>query len=109
MKDNTLYLGHIRDAIEKIKSYISDVNYEQFVANDMMVDAVLRELAVIGEATNNLSYDFRRTHPKIPFRDIIDMRNILIHNYTGVNYKIVWDTYKEDLPKVKKMIDDLLD
>ncbi len=109
MKDNTLYLGHIRDAIEKIESYISDVNYEQFVANDMMVDAVLRELAVIGEATNNLSDDFRRTHPKIPFRDIIDMRNILIHNYTGVNYTIVWDTCKEDLPKVKKLIDDLLD
>lgn len=50
MKDNKLYLGHIRDAIEKIENYISDVDYEQFVLNDMMVDAVLRELAVIGES-----------------------------------------------------------
>ena len=109
MKDNTLYLGHTRDAIEKIESYISDVNYDQFVSNDMMVDAVLRELAVIGEATNKLSDDFRQRHTEMPFRDIIDMRNILIHNYTGVNYKIVWETCKEDLPKLKKLIDDLLD
>ena len=109
MKDNTLYLGHIRDAIEKIESYISDVNYGQFVSNDMMVDAVLRELAVIGEATSKLSDDFRQRHTEMPFRDIIDMRNILIHNYTGVNYKIVWETCKEDLPKLKKLIDDLLD
>ena len=109
MKDNTLYLGHIRDAIEKIESYISDVNYGQFVSNDMMVDAVLRKLAVIGEATSKLSDDFRQRHTEMPFRDIIDMRNILIHNYTGVNYKIVWETCKEDLPKLKKLIDDLLD
>ena len=51
MKDNTLYLGHIRDAIDKIESYISDVNYEQFASNNMMIDAVVRELAIIGEAT----------------------------------------------------------
>lgn len=109
MKDNTLYLGHIRDAIDKIERYISDVAFEDFASNDMMVDAVVRELAIIGEATNNLSDDYRRSHPDIPFRDIIDMRNILIHDYAGVNTKVVWDTCKKNLPELKQFVTDILD
>lgn len=108
MKDNTLYLGHIRDAIDKIERYICDVAFEDFASNDMMVDAVVRELAIIGEATNNLSDSFRRSHPDIPFRDIIDMRNILIHNYAGVNTKVVWDTCKKNLPELKRFVTGIL-
>jgi len=103
-KDDRLYLGHIRDAIAKIEKYLADVQFEAFSANDMMVDAVIRELAIIGEATNNLSENFRKVHPEIPFRDIIDMRNILIHNYAGVSTKIVWDTYKHNLPDLKHCV-----
>jgi len=109
MKDNILYFGHIRDAIEKIEGYISGVNYDQFTSNSMMVDAVVRELAIIGEASNNLSDDFRQSHPDVPFRDIIDMRNILIHNYAGVNTKVVWDTCKNNLPELKSFVEEILD
>lgn len=109
MKDNTLYLGHIRDAIDKIERYISGVAFEDFASNDMMIDAVVRELAIIGEATNNLSDGFRRSNPDIPFRDIIDMRNILIHDYAGVNSKVVWDTCKRNLPELKQFLTDILD
>lgn len=107
MKDNTLYLAHIRDAIDKIESYISDVNYDEFASNNMMIDAVVRQLAIIGEATNNLSDDFRKKHSEIPFRDAIDMRNILIHNYTDVNIKIVWETCKKNLPELKRFVADI--
>lgn len=103
-KDNTLYLGHIRDAIAKVERYIADVTYEQFLNDEMMIDAVTRELEIIGEATSNLSDDFRKTHSEMPFRDIIDMRNILIHNYAGVNTKVVWDTCKTDLPALKSFV-----
>jgi uncharacterized protein with HEPN domain len=75
---------------------------------NMMVDAVVRELEIIGEATSNLSDDFRTEHSAIPFRDVIDMRNILIHNYAGVNTKIVWDTCKENLPQLKKFVLEIL-
>lgn len=109
MKDNTLYLGHIRDAIDKIENYISDVDFKAFASNNMMIDAVVRELAIIGEATNNLSDDFRKNHPEIPFRDIIDMRNILIHDYAGVNVTIVWDTYRKNLPELKRFVIGVLD
>ncbi len=108
MKDNTLYLGHIRDAIDKIERYIFDVAFKDFSSNDMMIDAVVRELAIIGGATNNLSDGFRRSHPDIPFRDIIDMRNILIHDYAGVNTKVVWDTCKKNLPELKQLVTDIL-
>ena len=108
MKDNTLYLGHIRDAIEKIQRYTAAVGCEEFVANEMMVDAVVRELEIIGEAANNISDDFRHAHPELPFRDIIDMRNVLIHNYAGVSPKIVWETCKKNLPALKKFVLDVL-
>lgn len=55
----------------------------------------------------NLSRDFRRKHPEIPFRDIIDMRNILIHNYTDVDIKVVWETCKKNLPELKRNVADI--
>ena len=85
------------------------MDYEQFVSNEMMVDAVVRQLEIIGEAANNLSSDFRESHPEIPFRDIIDMRNLLIHNYAGINTKVVWETCKTNLPELKTFVAEVLD
>ena len=104
IKDDALYLGHIQDAIAKIEKYLTEVDFDTFSVNDMMIDAVIRELAIVGEAANNLSEGFCGAHPEIPFRDIIDMRNILIHNYAGVSVKIVWDTCKHNLPDLKKCV-----
>ena len=104
MKDDTLYLGHINDAIEVIEEYLGISNYKQFIANRMMVDAVVRQLEIIGEATSKLSKDFRKENPEIPFRDIIDMRNVLIHDYAGVDTLVVWETCKNDLPPLKKAV-----
>ncbi len=104
MKDDILYLGHINDAIETIEQYLGNASYQEFIADKMMIDAVVRELEIIGEAASNLSKDFCRGHPEIPFRDIIDMRNVLIHNYAGVNTTIVWETCKNDLPPLKQAV-----
>jgi len=108
MKSEILYLGHIRDAISKINGYIAGIDYDKFASNDMVVDAVVRELEIIGEACSNLNVDFRQKHEEIPFRDIIDMRNVLIHQYAGVNTKVVWDTCKEDLPPLRDFVVKLL-
>ena len=109
MKDDQVYLRHILDAVEQIETYLEGQTYESFSNNNMMIDAVVRELEIVGEATNHLSDLLRESHPEIPWRDAIDMRNILIHEYFGVNTKIVWSTCKEDLPELKNLIDDLLD
>lgn len=108
MKDDQVYLRHILDAVEKIETYPTGQTYESFSNNNMIIDAVVRELEIIGEATNHLSDLLRESHPEIPWRDAIDMRNILIHEYFGVRTHLVWDTCKEDLPKLKKLIDGLL-
>jgi len=75
----------------------------------MLLDAVVRKLEIIGEATNNLSDTFKDSHPEIIYRDIVDMRNFLIHEYFGINPKVVWDTCKTDLPVLKKQLLDILE
>jgi len=108
MRNDRAYLTHIRDAIDTIEEYLEVVSYEEFTSNKMIIDAVVRELEIIGEASNNLSEAFRERHPDIVWRRMKDMRNFLIHEYFGVNIKVVWDTCKEDLPKLSKLINDLL-
>ena len=106
----TIYISDIYyDAIETIEQYLGIASYEQFIADKMMIDAVVRELEIIGEATSKLSKDFRQGNPEIPFRDIIDMRNVLIHDYAGVNTMIVWETCQIDLPPLKKAVKESLD
>jgi uncharacterized protein with HEPN domain len=109
MRNNRAYLSHIREAIESIEEYLENVTYDKFTSSKMIIDAVIRELEIVGEASNNLGDEFREKHPEILWRKMKNMRNFLIHEYFGVNTKIVWSTCKEDLPKLKKLIKDLLD
>jgi len=109
MKHDVVYLRHILDAIEKIETYLKGATYESFCSNDMMIDAVVRELEIIGEASSNLAEEFRTKHPDLPWRDAVDMRNFLIHEYFGVRTQVVWDTCREDLPLMKRLISKFLD
>ena len=108
MKSDKLYLKHINEAIESIEEYLHGVSYDKFKSNKMMIDAVVRELEIIGEASNNLSDNFREKHSDVFWRQMKDMRNFLIHEYFGVNTKIVWDTCKNDLPVLKQFISTIL-
>jgi len=109
MRNDGTYLAHIREAVENIEEYLKGASYEQFVSGKMMIDAVVRELEIIGEASNNLSDEFRRQHSDMLWRRMKDMRNFLIHEYFGVNTKVVWDTCKNDLPQLKSFIEKILD
>jgi uncharacterized protein with HEPN domain len=108
MRDDTTYLKHILEAINTIGEYIAGMDYDQFSGNKMAVDAVVRELEIIGEAAGNLSADFRKNNPALPVKDAVDMRNFLIHEYFGVNKKIVWDTCQKELAPLKDVIASLL-
>ena len=107
MKDDRMYIGHIRDSIERIFGYVEGVDYDTFACNGMIIDAVVRNLEIIGEAANHLSGKFCQNHDQIKWRNIIDMRNLLIHNYAGVNIKVVWDTCSIDLPELKSQLDSI--
>ena len=84
-------------------------NFEDFKKNKMLVDAVIRKLEIIGEASNNISDDFKSKYLHIPFREMRGIRNVLIHEYFGIDYNIVYKTAIEEIPKLKKQIDDILE
>ena len=99
-KDNLVYIDDILDAIKKIRKYTRGVTKDEFVRNGMIVDAVIRNLEIIGEASSKLSPAFRREQVGIEWRKIIGMRNRIIHSYDTVDHAIVWDVIKHDLPEL---------
>lgn len=88
-KDDNVFLHHILDAIEQITDYLADVEATGFLKNRLLQDGVVRQLEIIGEASHNLSDKTRSNIPDIKWRQIIGLRNRLIHAYYRVNYQIV--------------------
>ena len=100
MDQDRLYINHILDAINLIEKYVADLTVEQFTVetnHQITRDAVVRQFQIIGEASKSLSDQFKKENTSLPWRDIGDMRNSLIHEYVGVNYDIVWSTIVKDL------------
>jgi uncharacterized protein with HEPN domain len=106
-KDNAVYLNHIKESINKILLYTKNFDEDAFNDNQIVQDAVIRQFEIIGEAAKRITKDYRDNHPKIPWQDMIGMRDILIHDYLNVDLGIVWKTIKVDVPKLKKLISSL--
>jgi len=90
-RDHKLYLDDIITAVAAIQRYTANYDYQQFVDDQKTVDAVLHNLAIIGEAASKLSTDVQARTPNIEWRKIVGFRNIVIQEYFGVNQLIVWD------------------
>ncbi len=104
MKPDGVYLSHMRDAIAKIERYLAGVDYETFIGNDMMIDAVVRELEIIGEAARNVSDEFQQRHPEIPWRGIISQRHFLAHEYGEVRQEKLWRVATVRIPELIAML-----
>ncbi len=107
MKDQSIYLLHIRDAIGNIEEYTKE-GKTNFFKDRKTQDAVIRNLEIIGEAIKNIPTSFKTQYPDTPWREIAGMRDILIHEYFGVDIKIVWDVVEKHLPQLKHEIEELL-
>ena len=107
MKDDSVYLGHILEAIKDIEQYAS-AGRDAFMTDTMRQDALLRKLEVIGEAVKNLSEDSKQRRPGIPWRQIAGMRDRLTHDYFGVDLALVWVTVEKDVPNLKAVVEALL-
>lgn len=105
MKDDKVYLYHILEAINRIQGYVKDLPYEEFLDNSEKKDAVVRNLEIIGEAANKISPKIKNKSKNIVWRDIIDMRNRLIHHYFEIDYEIVWDVVINELASLKEHIE----
>jgi len=98
----------ILSAISKIEDYTNNFDYAGFKADTKTVDAVIRNLEVIGKAAKHIPKDIADMHQDIPWREMSDMRNLLSHEYFGVNEKLVWNTIKKDLPPLVSLLETLL-
>lgn len=105
---NLLYLTDILESMTKIDTYTEGVEFDSFSFNPMMIDAVIRNLEIIGEASRNVSEDIRNKFPEIPWKQMIGLRNILIHEYFGVDESIVWQIIKNNLPDTKQSIEEAI-
>ena len=104
MKDDSIYIDHILNSINRIIDYISGKNREAFESDQLTQDAVVRQLEVIGEATKRVSNELRLKNPDIPWSDMAGMRDVLIHDYIDVDLGVVWKTASEDIPNLKALI-----
>ena len=101
------YLLHMLEAADRVQSYTSGVSEEEFFANQMLQDAVVRNIEIIGEAANNLleiGPEFAAKYPSIPFGQIYGMRNRVAHGYFAVSTPMIWDSVKVDIPELRQQI-----
>jgi uncharacterized protein with HEPN domain len=107
VKDNALYLQHIADACDRIRSYTAE-GRSAFMGSALIQDAVARNLQIIGEATKRLPVDLTARESEIPWRLIAGMRNRLVHDYAGIDLVEVWNVVERDLPPLTVAVARLL-
>lgn len=105
MKDDSIYIEHILNSINRILTYIAGKDQISFDKDQITQDAVVRQLEIIGEATKRVSKELRSKYPDIPWSDMAGMRDVLIHDYIDVDFEVVWKTASEDIPYLKKLLE----
>jgi len=104
-----MFIEDILEAMDRIERYIRGLTHETFVRNEMVVDAVIRNLEIIGEASRNIPKDVREAYAEIPWKRMIGLRNIAIHEYFGIDLDIIWEIITRNLPETKPMIVEMLE
>lgn len=101
-------LEDIDESLDLIREYTRDISYISWVKDRKTIDAVIRNLEIIGEATSHIPDSIQSKHTEIPWLQMKGMRNILIHEYFGVDIDVLWQTVNDDLPRLKKQIETLI-
>ena len=94
-------MQHILDAIAEVEKYLSGISYEDYLSNSEKRFATVKQIEIVGEACNHISNEFKQTHSEIEWNPITGFRNISVHEYFGVNFHLVWEIAKNDLPVLK--------
>ena len=107
-KNIRIFLLHILESIERIESITAGISREKFLESEMIQDAVIRRLGIIGEAVINLPQSFKNNHQEIEWKKIAGTRDIIIHEYFGVDLKLTYKIIEKDIPELKEKISELL-
>jgi uncharacterized protein with HEPN domain len=106
-KDPRVYLLHIRDALDSIERYTNG-GEQVFLADEKTQDAVIYNLAIIGEVVKRLPMSLRKAHASIPWRNIAGTRDIVIHEYNKTEIPRIWNIVEHDLPALRRVVNDML-
>ena len=100
-KDPEIFIKHILESIEEIENHTKEISKAEFLKSTLVQDASIRRLEIIGEAVRKIPTETRNAFKAVPWKQIAGLRNILIHEYFGVDIKLVWNIIKKDLPTLK--------
>lgn len=108
MRDISLYLQDILDAMLAIEQFVEGISFDEFKTDDKTSSAVIRKFEIIGEAAKQIPEEIRNKYPLIPWKEMAGLRDRLIHFYFGIKYELVWYTIKDVIPQVKPAIQEIL-
>ncbi|MBU0701930.1 DUF86 domain-containing protein [bacterium] len=103
-RDYILFVEDIIEMIKKIERYTHGKSFEDFSIDEMAIDAVIRNFEIIGEAANNIPKGIQQKYPYVEWKEMVGFRNVIIHDYFGINLKTVWNTVKNNIPLLKEHI-----
>jgi len=107
-KDYKIFINHIIESIKIIENYIQGKNKQDFLDSQLLQDGITRRIEIIGEAVKNIPNETRKLQPKIPWKEIAGMRDIITHKYFGIDLDLTWKVIEKDLLPLKKQLKQLL-
>ena len=98
-RDYNLYLEDMLTSMLRIEEYIGEMEFKEFKMNYLIVDAIVRNFEIIGEASKNVPFEIKDKHPEIPWNKMYGLRNLIAHEYFGIDYEMIWEISKNNLPQ----------
>lgn len=107
-RDYFFYLEDMHESMLRIQEYIGDLSFSEFKENNMVTDAVIRNLEIIGEASKNIPASVKEKYPQLPWKQMYGLRNLVVHEYFGIDYENIWKIVCEALPENIKDLESLM-
>ena len=109
MTNYLLYLKNISEAMDASQRFVLGMGFDAFVANDKTVSAVLQKIKIVGEAAKNIPETIRQDYPQVPWQQMTEIRDQIVYAYFAVDYAVIWDTLKVDIPQLQPIIQQILE
>jgi uncharacterized protein with HEPN domain len=104
-----LYLEDMLQSMERIEEYLGNYDFQKFKMNYLIVDAIIRNFEIIGEASKNIPNNIQEKYPEIPWKKMYGLRNLIAHEYFGIDYEMIWEIAKNNLPQNRTDLSKIID